>query len=164
NLAYNCSPSFNWKKHFDDAQITSFQKERAAMGYAFQSITRGGCQAVSHSMLEPARGHHERALTASVARQVPAVACERGGYTAPTRELAASTETAQFHSPPPRGGAAPHRHRSPAARHAPPENAMTALTTTTSPPTSDTSGTSPDDDPRPGSPGRPAPSGTLRVT
>ncbi|WP_256390395.1 isocitrate lyase [Cellulosimicrobium protaetiae] len=119
-LAYNCSPSFNWKKHLDDAQIASFQKELAAMGYAFQFITLAGFHAVSHSMFELARGYNERAMTAYVELQEAEFASEADGYTATrhqrevgtgyfdrvatalnpdaaTLALAGSTETAQFH-------------------------------------------------------------------
>ncbi|WP_264031858.1 isocitrate lyase [Cellulosimicrobium sp. SH8] len=119
-LAYNCSPSFNWKKHLDDAQIASFQKELAAMGYAFQFITLAGFHAVSHSMFELARGYNERAMSAYVELQEAEFASEADGYTATrhqrevgtgyfdrvatalnpdaaTLALAGSTETAQFH-------------------------------------------------------------------
>jgi isocitrate lyase len=50
-LAYNCSPSFNWKRHLNDAQIATFQSELAALGYKFQFITLAGFHALNHSML-----------------------------------------------------------------------------------------------------------------
>ena len=56
-LAYNCSPSFNWRKHLDDATIASFQRELAAMGYKFQFVTLAGFHAVCNSMFELARGY-----------------------------------------------------------------------------------------------------------
>src|SRR6185369_15396126 len=51
-LAYNCSPSFNWKKNLDDATIAAFQRELAAMGYKFQFVTLAGFHALNHSMFE----------------------------------------------------------------------------------------------------------------
>src|SRR4030095_9763115 len=56
-LAYNCSPSFNWKKKLDDATIASFQRELGAMGYAFQFITLAGFHALNLSMFQLARGY-----------------------------------------------------------------------------------------------------------
>lgn len=119
-LAYNCSPSFNWKRHLDDAQIATFQAELAAMGYAFQFITLAGFHAVNHSMFDLARGYAERAMSAYVELQEAEFAAEANGYTATrhqreagtgyfdvvstalnpdsaTLALAGSTETAQFH-------------------------------------------------------------------
>jgi isocitrate lyase len=63
-LAYNCSPSFNWRKNLDDATISSFQRELAALGYKFQFITLSGFHALNHSMFELARGFKERGMTA----------------------------------------------------------------------------------------------------
>ncbi len=65
-MAYNCSPSFNWKRHLDDAQIASFQRELAAMGYAFQFITLAGFHSLNHSMFTLAQGYKERAMNAYV--------------------------------------------------------------------------------------------------
>lgn len=119
-LAYNCSPSFNWKRHLDDAQIATFQADLAELGYAFQFITLAGFHAVNHSMFELARGYAESAMTAYVALQEAEFAAEASGYTATrhqreagtgyfdlvstalnpestTLALAGSTETAQFH-------------------------------------------------------------------
>jgi isocitrate lyase len=63
-LAYNCSPSFNWRKNLDDATISSFQRELAALGYKFQFITLAGFHAINHSMFELARGFKQRGMTA----------------------------------------------------------------------------------------------------
>ena len=63
-LAYNCSPSFNWKKKLDDATIAKFQRELAAMGYKFQFITLAGFHALNLSMFELARGYKESGMTA----------------------------------------------------------------------------------------------------
>lgn len=81
-LAYNCSPSFNWKKHLDDAQIASFQRELAAMGYAFQFITLAGFHALNHSMFTLAQDYAERAMSAYVDLQEAEIASEASGYTA----------------------------------------------------------------------------------
>jgi len=119
-LAYNCSPSFNWKRHLDDEQIATFQADLAAVGYAFQFITLAGFHAVNHSMFDLARGYAERAMSAYVELQEAEFAAEAHGYTATrhqreagtgyfdvvstalnpdsaTLALAGSTETAQFH-------------------------------------------------------------------
>ncbi len=119
-LAYNCSPSFNWKRHLDDAQIATFQADLAEMGYAFQFITLAGFHAVNHSMFDLARGYAERAMSAYVELQEAEFAAEAVGYTATkhqreagtgyfdvvstalnpdsaTLALAGSTEAAQFH-------------------------------------------------------------------
>jgi len=63
-LAYNCSPSFNWRKNLDDATVASFQRELAALGYKFQFITLAGFHALNHSMFELARGFREQGMTA----------------------------------------------------------------------------------------------------
>ena len=63
-LAYNCSPSFNWKKKLDDATIASFQTELAKMGYKFQFVTLAGFHALNLSMFELARGYQEQGMTA----------------------------------------------------------------------------------------------------
>lgn len=63
-LAYNCSPSFNWRKNLDDATIASFQRELAALGYKFQFITLAGFHALNHSMFELARGFKDQGMTA----------------------------------------------------------------------------------------------------
>ncbi len=63
-LAYNCSPSFNWRKNLDDATIASFQRELARLGYKFQFITLAGFHALNHSMFELARGFKNSGMTA----------------------------------------------------------------------------------------------------
>jgi len=63
-LAYNCSPSFNWRKNLDDATVASFQRELTALGYKFQFITLAGFHALNHSMFELARGFREQGMTA----------------------------------------------------------------------------------------------------
>ncbi|WP_167137322.1 isocitrate lyase [Diaminobutyricimonas sp. TR449] len=119
-LAYNCSPSFNWKRHLDDHQIARFQKELAAMGYAFQFITLAGFHALNHSMYTLARDYKERQMSAYVELQEAEFASEADGYTATkhqrevgtgyfdriatalnpeskTLALVGSTESEQFH-------------------------------------------------------------------
>lgn len=81
-LAYNCSPSFNWKRHLDDDQIARFQRELSSMGYAFQFITLAGFHSLNHSMFTLAQGYKERAMTAYVELQEAEFASEAGGYTA----------------------------------------------------------------------------------
>ncbi|MFQ5556645.1 MAG: isocitrate lyase [Acidimicrobiales bacterium] len=81
-LAYNCSPSFNWKAALDDATISTFQKELAAMGYAFQFITLAGWHALNASAFELARGYTVEDMRAYVALQQREFAMEPDGYTA----------------------------------------------------------------------------------
>jgi len=120
-LAYNCSPSFNWRAALDDTQIARFQKELAGLGYAFQFITLAGFHALNHSMFSLARGYAEHGMTAYVELQEAEFASEAAGYTATrhqrevgtgyfdkvatalnpdsaTLALAGSTEAAQFHA------------------------------------------------------------------
>ncbi|MDM7830197.1 isocitrate lyase [Cellulomonas edaphi] len=119
-LAYNCSPSFNWRQHLSDAQIARFQRELAGHGYAFQFITLAGFHALNHSMFELAHGYASSGMSAYVELQEAEIASEALGYTATrhqrevgtgyfdrvataispdsaTLALAGSTETAQFH-------------------------------------------------------------------
>ena len=119
-LAYNCSPSFNWKSHLDDATIATFQRELAAMGYAFQFITLAGFHALNHSMYTLAKDYSQRHMSAYVELQEAEFASEKDGYTATrhqrevgtgyfdriatalnpdseTLALVGSTETTQFH-------------------------------------------------------------------
>jgi isocitrate lyase len=119
-LAYNCSPSFNWKSHLDDATIATFQRELASMGYAFQFITLAGFHSLNHSMYTLARDYSQRHMSAYVELQEAEFASEADGYTATrhqrevgtgyfdriatalnpesaTLALVGSTETAQFH-------------------------------------------------------------------
>ena len=119
-LAYNCSPSFNWKKHLDDDTIAKFQKELGAMGYAFQFITLAGYHALNYSMFDLAHGYAREGMSAYVKLQEAEFASEERGYTATkhqrevgtgyfdavativnpessTTALAGSTEAEQFH-------------------------------------------------------------------
>ena len=81
-LAYNCSPSFNWKKKLDDATIARFQRELGAMGYKFQFITLAGFHALNYSMFNLARGYQERGMSAYAELQEVEFAAEAHGYTA----------------------------------------------------------------------------------
>ena len=81
-LAYNCSPSFNWKRKLDDATIARFQRELAAMGYRFQFITLAGFHALNYSMFELARGYRAQQMSAYVKLQQAEFAAESSGYTA----------------------------------------------------------------------------------
>jgi len=81
-LAYNCSPSFNWKRKLDDTTIAKFQRELGAMGYKFQFITLAGFHALNFSMFELARGYKAQQMTAYVALQQAEFAAESNGYTA----------------------------------------------------------------------------------
>jgi isocitrate lyase len=81
-LAYNCSPSFNWRRHLDDATIARFQRELAAMGYRFQFITLAGFHALNAAMFELARGYAAEGMSAYVRLQEHEFALEREGYTA----------------------------------------------------------------------------------
>ena len=81
-LAYNCSPSFNWRRNLDDATIAKFQKELGAMGYAFQFITLAGFHALNHSMFDLAHGYATDGMSAYVALQEREFASEKRGYTA----------------------------------------------------------------------------------
>ncbi|TIN71524.1 MAG: isocitrate lyase, partial [Mesorhizobium sp.] len=81
-LAYNCSPSFNWKKNLDDATIARFQKELGAMGYKFQFITLAGFHQLNYGMFELARGYKARQMAAYSELQEAEFAAEADGYTA----------------------------------------------------------------------------------
>ena len=81
-LAYNCSPSFNWKKHLDDATIAKFQRELGAMGYKFQFVTLAGFHALNHSMFQLASGYRDTGMSAYTALQQAEFAAEPMGYTA----------------------------------------------------------------------------------
>ncbi|WP_252314720.1 isocitrate lyase [Sinobaca sp. H24] len=119
-LAYNCSPSFNWKANLDDETIETFQQEIAKMGYKFQFVTLAGFHALNHSMFELAKGYKTRGMGAYSKLQQAEFASEAKGYTATrhqrevgtgyfdevaqvitggtssTTALKGSTETAQF--------------------------------------------------------------------
>jgi len=125
-LAYNCSPSFNWRKHLSGEEIAHFQRELAAMGYKFQFITLAGFHALNHSMFELARQYKAHGMTAYSQLQEAEFESERHhhyaavkhqrfvgtGYfdavqnvissgMASTTALAGSTEAEQFHEAPP---------------------------------------------------------------
>jgi len=81
-LAYNCSPSFNWKKNLDDATIATFQKQLAAMGYKFQFITLAGFHALNYSMFNLAHGYARNQMSAFVELQEAEFAAADRGFTA----------------------------------------------------------------------------------
>ncbi|HYM63412.1 MAG TPA: isocitrate lyase [Gaiellaceae bacterium] len=81
-MAYNCSPSFNWKRALDDEAIASFQDDLGALGYKFQFITLAGFHALNESMFELARGYAEEGMTAYVRLQEREFELESEGYTA----------------------------------------------------------------------------------
>ena len=121
-LAYNCSPSFNWKKKLDDVTIANFQQELGKMGYKFQFVTLAGFHALNMSMFHLARGYAQAGMTAYSRLQQEEFASQELGYGAVTHQkfvgtgyfdeiaqvvsgghssttaLAGSTETAQFHA------------------------------------------------------------------
>jgi isocitrate lyase len=81
-LAYNCSPSFNWRKHLDDDEIASFQEKLGGMGYRFQFVTLAGFHAICESMFDLARGYAQEGMSAYVRLQEQEFALEQHGYTA----------------------------------------------------------------------------------
>ena len=81
-LAYNCSPSFNWKKNLDDATIAKFQKELGAMGYKFQFITLAGFHSLNYGMFDLAHGYARRQMSAFVELQEKEFAAADLGFTA----------------------------------------------------------------------------------
>jgi isocitrate lyase len=81
-LAYNCSPSFNWKKHLEDATIAKFQRELAAMGYRFQFVTLAGFHVLNYGMFRLASGYRDRGMAAYSELQQEEFAAEAEGYTA----------------------------------------------------------------------------------
>jgi isocitrate lyase len=122
-LAYNCSPSFNWKSHLPEATIAHFQRELSAMGYKFQFVTLAGFHTLNYAMFDLARAYRERGMTGYVDLQAREFAAEALGYTATRHQhevgagyfdavaqvvtggtssitaLAGSTEEAQFTMP-----------------------------------------------------------------
>ncbi|GAA0363455.1 isocitrate lyase [Streptomyces blastmyceticus] len=133
-LAYNCSPSFNWRAALDDDRIAKFQRELGAMGYRFQFITLAGFHSLNHAMFDLARGYAEQGMTAYVDLQEREFAAQRHGFTAvrhqrevgtgyfdlvsaavnpeaTTLALRGSTEEEQFHWA--RGGPGPSREGEP---------------------------------------------------
>ncbi len=81
-LAYNCSPSFNWKKKLDEESIARFQEELGEMGYKFQFVTLAGFHALNYGMFELARGYRDRGMAAYSELQQAEFATEVNGYTA----------------------------------------------------------------------------------
>jgi isocitrate lyase len=81
-LAYNCSPSFNWKKNLDDATIAKFQRELGAMGYKFQFVTLAGFHQLNFGMFELAKGYKEEGMSAYSRLQQAEFSAEAHGYTA----------------------------------------------------------------------------------
>ncbi|AXO97278.1 MULTISPECIES: isocitrate lyase [Bacillus cereus group] len=81
-LAYNCSPSFNWKQKLDEKTIASFQKEIASYGYKFQFVTLAGFHSLNYGMFELARGYKERGMAAYSELQQSEFAAEKHGYSA----------------------------------------------------------------------------------
>jgi isocitrate lyase len=81
-LAYNCSPSFNWRRHLDDATIARFQRELAAMGYRFQFVTLAGFHALNAAMFDLASSYRQEGMTAYTRLQEAEFALEARGYTA----------------------------------------------------------------------------------
>jgi len=81
-LAYNCSPSFNWKKKLSDDEIATFQQEIGAMGYKFQFVTLAGFHSLNFGMFELARGYKDRGMAAYSELQQAEFSAEQHGYTA----------------------------------------------------------------------------------
>ena len=81
-LSYNCSPSFNWKKHLDDSTIAKFQRELGAMGYKFQFITLAGFHSLNYSMFNLAHGYARKQMSAYVELQEAEFAAAEKGFTA----------------------------------------------------------------------------------
>ena len=80
-LAYNCSPSFNWKKHLDDETIAKFQNELGQMGFTFQFITLAGFHSLNYASFNLAKGYKEEQMKAYVELQEAEFAAEGEGYT-----------------------------------------------------------------------------------
>jgi isocitrate lyase len=81
-LAYNCSPSFNWRKNLDDATIARFQRELGAMGYKFQFITLAGFHSLNYGMFDLAHGYARDGMTSFVRLQEQEFAAAERGFTA----------------------------------------------------------------------------------
>ncbi len=81
-LAYNCSPSFNWKRNLQEAQIATFQQDLGAMGYKFQFVTLSAFHSLNYAMFELAKGYRERGMAAYSALQQEEFAAEKDGYEA----------------------------------------------------------------------------------
>ena len=91
-LAYNCSPSFNWKKNLDDATVAKFQRELGAMGYKFQFITLAGFHSLNYSMFNLAHGYAHKHMTAFVELQEAEFAAVSKGFTAIKHQREVGTE------------------------------------------------------------------------
>jgi isocitrate lyase len=85
-LAYNLSPSFNWKKKLDDATIAKFKRELGSMGYKFQFVTLAGFHSLNYSMFNLARGYLERGMSAYAEFQAQEFAAEKQGFRAVTHQ------------------------------------------------------------------------------
>ena len=81
-LAYNCSPSFNWKSHLSGDELLSFQRDLGELGYRFQFITLAGFHTLNYAMFDLARGYRERGMAAYADLQQREFASEEHGYTA----------------------------------------------------------------------------------
>jgi isocitrate lyase len=81
-MAYNCSPSFNWKRHLDDGQIASFQADLGALGYRYQFVTLAGFHALNAAMFDLAQGYAAEGMSAYVRLQEHEFELEESGYTA----------------------------------------------------------------------------------
>jgi isocitrate lyase len=81
-MAYNCSPSFNWRANIDEATIARFQRELGAMGYKYQFVTLAGFHSLNHGMYELARDYAARGMSAYCELQEAEFAAEAKGYTA----------------------------------------------------------------------------------
>ena len=79
-LSYNCSPSFNWKAHMNEATMAKFQRELAAMGYKYQFVTLAGFHCLNHGMFELARGYKQHGMAAYSELQEAEFASEGDGY------------------------------------------------------------------------------------
>jgi isocitrate lyase len=90
-LAYNCSPSFNWKRHLDEATTARFQHELGAMGYKFQFITLAGWHSLNYHTFQLAHDYRERGMSAYVELQQAEFAAEQDGYTATKHQREAGT-------------------------------------------------------------------------
>ncbi|GAA3362111.1 MULTISPECIES: isocitrate lyase [Saccharopolyspora] len=90
-LAYNCSPSFNWRKNLDDSTIAKFQRELGHMGYKFQFITLAGFHALNYGMFDLAKGYAADGMTSYVDLQEREFAAEAQGYTATRHQREAGT-------------------------------------------------------------------------
>ncbi len=91
-LAYNCSPSFNWKKNLDDHTIARFQRELGAMGYKFQFVTLAGFHALNHSMFELAHRYRDQGMAAYSRLQEAELANEKLGYSATRHQREVGTD------------------------------------------------------------------------